>query len=354
MNPEGIFYALINIYANGMSASWVAEKVGFSRNTINTYKKKFAHLKDDIIDFIQANPKLTVASPSQLKKSAASKAFIKRHDIRSHLRICNYEIEAEIKGLCETYLNYYIFQKNPYAFACKRLEHYAEKLWSKHSENSYLFYNDHDRSLDIIKRHIFGYPDRFPQIYNQYNIPLEFDDKKCFMVYKKDISDIHYYLCKPHPVPKNYKEVYEEYKSQHPKTHHDSSRPISYSAFFNIASQFWGKEKYVYSLFEDLKFVDGDDEYDKIQNENDAYDKDCKTIDEEDTYDEYDENEDTWDEEDDEIDDEYNDEEDEIDDDILTLLFDLENDIDDENEDIDDEDDIEDYDSFDNDDDYDD
>lgn len=261
MKPEEILYVLINIYVNSISARKVAEEVGFSRNTVNTYKKNFADVQDDVVGFVKNNPGLKNASPEQLKETPVAMDFILEHDIKSHLRTVTYALECEIKEICEEHLNCYIIKRSRYDFACKMLNYYARRLYNNHWKN--WGYDCSETLLNDIEEHICEFPESSLQITNDLWIFGESreheenikNSERQFKKYNKDVSNDHYYLRKPHSVPKNYDEVYEIFKLKY-----DGQPPIKFGAFYEIASKFWLEGKWEYNLFEDLKCVDSDDE----------------------------------------------------------------------------------------------
>ena len=261
MQPENILYAFVNVYVNNKSVTSIAAELRYSRNTIGNYKKKF-NLQKEIIDFILENPELQNASPKQLRKAPAAKIFLDKHFIRSYRREKTHETHMAIKEYCDAHLNYCIFKRSKYEFACKQLNRYSEKLYEEYSyDMDYRFVrrggilqleNHREECIEMIKQHLVNYPGFSSCNYEQ----LNFRNQEGFALYMKSITTIRSYLRQPQKIPRNYKEVYELFKeSEYCKT-----TPISYSTFYKIACQFWGEEKLVYNFFEDLKCDDGDNE----------------------------------------------------------------------------------------------
>ena len=263
MKPEEILYALISIFVNHIPAGKVAEKLSCSRNTINRYKKKFDGIRNEVEDFIRETPKLKDAPPCRLRNNAAARSFMDRYTIKSHRRKCTYETREVIREYCEAYFNYYIYKRSPHEFACKLLNEFSERLYKKHNDDlrDIIYIQNgktltpiylRDRQIEMIKQHLIDYPGLFSCDFQKY----DFLDQQSFRRYMKSITTLRGYLQSPRPVRKNYEEVYLKFQ----ESDCYKTTPISYEAFFKIACKFWGKEKYQYDFFHDIKCVNSDNE----------------------------------------------------------------------------------------------
>lgn len=234
MNSGEIVRILIDSYAGHKSNQEIAEERNCHRNTICLYVNRFKEQKEEILALAgsyPAKPDVSFDDPEIIR-------FIEKYICVRKDRKCTVDTYKVIDELCCIHLNYCIAGRSISEFAVKMWNMFSEKLSQRFGFEQ-----------ELVKDHILNYCD-YGFSYSDYG-SFGFASREDCKTYMRQIGYIRRYNI----IPKNYDEVYSEFR----KTKVYESNPISYSTFYNYARKFWGDRKISYILIDELKRIDADD-----------------------------------------------------------------------------------------------